>query len=276
MTLLIKDALDLACGRIWFRGLNALADFAPAFDVEMKRIAVAPPEPIVANAFDAQIREHDVAHRAAVEIHESDAAIGTGDDAVVDGDVADGIHVAVAELDGAGRRSQPAIGDGNILAGQRRTKPVHGVEHDRVVAGLDGAVGDAHIFAAVRINAVRPDAFGQAGVDVDAVDHQSLAGIRVNRPGRRIDQVQTRNADVLAAEEKEQLAELVLLRKGTQQRLARGLHPLEVRPNVIVLNVVQPPFVGALAIDRPAPFDRDVQPRHPQRSGRPGRMHSCL
>ena len=46
--------------------------------------------------------------------------------------------------------------------------------------------------------------------------------------------------------------------KERKSGLPGGLDPFEIRPNIIVFNVVQPPFVVALAIDRPAPFDGDV------------------
>ena len=61
---------------------------------------------------------------------------------------------------------------GDVFAGKRGPVPIHGVEHNRVVAGFNGAIGDAHVLAAVGIDAVGPNGFIWIRVDVDAVDDQ--------------------------------------------------------------------------------------------------------
>src|SRR5688572_18085202 len=68
---------------------HAGMDFAAAFDVEVKSFSVSPPEPVVEPGLDGQVRKDDIANVAMIEIHESNASIGAGDDAVIDGDLSD-------------------------------------------------------------------------------------------------------------------------------------------------------------------------------------------
>src|SRR5438132_8237908 len=93
---------------------------APPLDREVDRIAIAPPEPIKTVRIDRDIRDHDILHNAPIVNHEGNSAIRVGDYAIVDGDIADGNRVAVAELDRAGRRGEAAIGHGDSLAGFHR------------------------------------------------------------------------------------------------------------------------------------------------------------
>ena len=71
---------------------------ATALDVEVDRIAVSPPEPAMARAFDCEVREHHIAHITSVENHESQAAVRVGDHGIVDGHFAYAIAVAVTEF----------------------------------------------------------------------------------------------------------------------------------------------------------------------------------
>ena len=76
--------------------------FASSFDVEMDGVAIAPPKPIAARALDRQVRQHHVTDHTTVKIHESNAPVRRPDHAIVDGDISDGIHISITELDCAG------------------------------------------------------------------------------------------------------------------------------------------------------------------------------
>src|SRR5439155_9517371 len=144
--------------RLLFLG-QLRADLASTPNIEMDGIPVSPPEPVEVRAFNDQIGEHDVTHITSVEDHERNTAVGAGDHAVVDRHLAYTVHVAIAEFKSAGGRRKAAIGDGDILAGKWRTPYVRGIENNSVIAGFNGAVGDADILTAVRVNPICPDTF---------------------------------------------------------------------------------------------------------------------
>ena len=60
---------------------------AAALDREVDGITVAPPEPVKPVGMNDHVRDDDVFDNAAVIHHEGEAAIGVGDDHVVNGDV---------------------------------------------------------------------------------------------------------------------------------------------------------------------------------------------
>ena len=85
--------------------------------------------------------------------------------------------VALGELDGGGGGREPAIGDGDVFAGVIRA-PFRDAANDgnAVIAGGNRAVGNADVVAADDVDAVGPNRFFQAGVNVDAIDHHARAG----------------------------------------------------------------------------------------------------
>ena len=83
--------------------------------------------------------------------------------------------------------------------GSAGPEPVRRVKHDGVIAGLDRAIGDVHVLAAVGVDAVGPDGFIGVGVNVDAVDHQPFATVGVDGPAWRMQEGEAGNPHVLAA-----------------------------------------------------------------------------
>src|ERR1039458_217758 len=125
-----------------------------------------------------------------------------GDDAVADGHVAHSHLVAVAKFDGAGGRGETAIGDGDVFARLGApARSVRGIKHNRVVAGLDGAVGDNHVPATVWVDPIRPNSVFLVRVDVDSVDSEAVAVVRVEGPAGRIDDGNSRHTDVFATQQ---------------------------------------------------------------------------
>src|SRR5271165_686723 len=93
------DVADHAGG--WFVGALRPIHLAAALDIEMNRIAIAPPEPIEARSLDGDVGDYDVFHDAAVEHHKRQSSIGVCDDNVVYGHAPHCVRIAIAKLDRA-------------------------------------------------------------------------------------------------------------------------------------------------------------------------------
>src|SRR5580693_8143227 len=255
-----RDVSDFA-GRRFVVALSAV-DLAAALDIEVNRVAVAPPEPIEPARFDRDIGNHNVFDYAAVEDHKGQAAIRIGDNDIVDGDATDGVGIAIAELQRAGGGGKPTVGHGHIFRGQGRPPDIRRPKDDGVVASLDGGVGHAHVLAAVRIEAIGPDAFLGARIDVDAIDDKPFARVRVDGPAARSDELEACDADILAAEQQNQarIHGLCGISSGkrSEERFASGLHLELIGTNVEVIKVVGLPLVGGLSVNRAAAFEGDI------------------
>lgn len=238
--------------------VDVSVNLAAADQVEVDGIAIAPPIPVEAHAVDGQVGEHHVLHQPAVENHEGDAAVGAGDDAVVDGNVANGDQVAIAELDGTGSGGQAAVGDGDVLTGARIAVDAGRVKHQGVVAGFDGAVGDMHILTAVRVDTVGPHPVLQAGAYIDVVDIQSLAAPGVHGPGGRIEEGQAGDMDILAADQDHQVPDRIDGGEGAHQRHSGGTGGHFVGINVPVAHIGLAPLILGLAVHHAVAFQGNL------------------
>src|ERR1019366_7769095 len=112
-----------------------------------------------------------------------DAAIAVKDGAVADHDVLHQPADALSELDGGGGGRESAIGDGDVFRGIVGA-PFRNTANnsDAVIASGNGAVGNGDIVAAHNVDAICPDRFLQAGVNVHAIDDHARAGKQCERP----------------------------------------------------------------------------------------------
>ena len=108
--------------------------------IEMKRVSVPPPEPVVSTAFYDEIRDHHVAYVSTIEYHEGDASVRIRDNTIINRHISDTVPISIAEFQGAGRRTQPAICYCDVFTWQGGTMKVERVEYDCVIACVDRAV----------------------------------------------------------------------------------------------------------------------------------------
>ena len=144
-------------------------------------LCLAPPHIAPQAEVHVDVGEHHVGHGALVAILYAEAAVGAGDDAVVEQHVVDGVHVLRANLDGTRARGHGAVGDHNVVAGAVLLKLAAVLQADAVVAAGDVTVGNAHVFRVVQVDAVAI-AYLQVVQEVDAIDDGAVAANEVDCP----------------------------------------------------------------------------------------------
>jgi hypothetical protein len=81
----------------------------------------------------------------------------------------------------------------------------------------------------------------------------------MHRPGRRIDEIQACDTDVLASQEKDEFSELVIFGKTANERPAELFHLGLVRIDEVVVKIAfRLVDVTGLAVDRAASLQGDV------------------
>src|SRR5262249_23322751 len=151
--------------------------FALSGDTKTKRLCIPGPEPIEAIAIDHKVREENVAERAAKRALKRKSAIHVVEECIDDANIAHTRDVAFAEFYPCRSGREPAIGDDDIFADQRRSKPVLRNKGNAIVPCLDVAIRDRHILAAIQVNAIGPDGFLEAAIDIEAVERGMIATI---------------------------------------------------------------------------------------------------
>jgi len=215
---------------------------------------LAPPHVTPEAAIDGHIAKGDVGDGALVAVLDAEATVGGGDDAVVEEDVADAVHVLGADFDGTGAAGHGAVGDNDVVAGAVFLELATVFQADAVVAAGDMAVGDAHVAAVVEVDAVAVADF-QVVEQGDAVNHGILAANEMYRPIGTVSDGHVADAEVAHCLQGEDVW------TGVERRVGEGLQ-----------------FVGVVefgthegdagAVDGAAPADSDVlglfgvQPQH--------------
>src|SRR5262245_12697501 len=87
---------------------NTRMDLTATLDVEMEGFSVSPPEPVMELGLDGEVRQDHIAYVTVVKIHESNAAVGAGDDTIIHRNFADRVAIAVAKLQSTRGRGNPA------------------------------------------------------------------------------------------------------------------------------------------------------------------------
>ena len=142
---------------------------------------LAPPHVGEEPAVDYHVRERDVGHRALVAVLDADAPVAVLDDAVGEQDVVDAVHVLRTDFNGARARGHRTVAHHHILARAVLFKFAAVLQADAVVARLDEAVRDAHVFRVVYVDAVAI-AYLQVVQNADAVNRCIAAADEVDGP----------------------------------------------------------------------------------------------
>ena len=143
-----------------------------------------------------QVGKGHVFNVAAITQHQRDAAVGTGDNAVGDGNIAEVRNALGAKLDSGTGGGQRTVGNHNVLTRAKICIFLSGLEHDAVIGGFNMAIVDAHIAAVVGINAVAVDHF-QVIQNADAIDQHILAAHHMHGPERAAGQGDFTDGQVL-------------------------------------------------------------------------------
>ena len=175
---------------------------------------------------------------AATAGFEADAAIGAGEDAVGDDDVADAAGGFGAEGDGGVAAVHGAVGDGDVFAGFGMGAEVFflaGLEGDAVVADVDVAFRDVDVGAGVDVDAIGVGGVGRVD-DGEACEGDVVAGDGNDGPGAGVVDFDIFDEDVAAVDEADESGGEV----------------------VELLAEVEVPPEGAVAVDFAAAGDGDV------------------
>ena len=161
------------------------------------RLRAAPPALSKAAGLDHDVGEAHVPHTAAVTDLDGQAAVGSGDDAVVHQNVLKVRHTLCADLDRSTGGGQRTVGDDDILSRTVLVIARRGLETDAVICTLDMAADDPHIGGVIRVDAVGVGAV-QRVQHPDVGDQHIVASGRVQRPERRVLKRHIMERDVVA------------------------------------------------------------------------------
>src|ERR1043166_1760995 len=97
-----------------------LIEFIQSSDAKTEGLAITGPEPVEAIAIEGEVRELDIADRAAQRVVQGESAIDMVEQAVAHTNVTDACTVAFAEFDSRRGRRKPATVQASVLTSERR------------------------------------------------------------------------------------------------------------------------------------------------------------
>ena len=164
------------------------------------RLAMPPPFVVEQARLHQHVGKQHVLDVALLAEVDGQAAIAGADHAGIEDHVADGRAALGPQDQGAGGRLERAAGHGDVLARPKLGGFQAGLQADAVIPAHDVAVADAHVTAAVQVDAV---VIGQAQIilDVDRVDGDVLAAGQAQRPQRPILQGHVAQGDLVTADQ---------------------------------------------------------------------------
>ena len=136
---------------------------------------------------DADIGEDNIFHIAAVPDLDRNSPVAPMDAAVAHQDIPEIRFAFGAEFDGRAGGDQGAVGDHDVLAGPVFLIVAGILENDGIVAALDMAVRNPHVFTVVRVDPIGIGHF-QIIQKPDSVDEHIVAAHQMDRPERTVDQ----------------------------------------------------------------------------------------
>ena len=111
----------------------------------INRFSLPPPHVRPQTAIHLDIRERDVCDRPFIAVLYAQPSVGSRDDAVVEKNVADAVHILASNLDGTRTRGHHTIRDGDVAAGAVLLELAPILQADAVVAAGDMTICDANV-----------------------------------------------------------------------------------------------------------------------------------